>query len=188
MNQPLLIAVAALAVASPAFAQDSRDVEARDLFVAGKYPEALSLYSKLYGSTHHPTYLRNLGRCHQMMRQPDPAIVHFRAYLRDAKDLGAQERTEIEGYIREMQALRATQPSAQAPPPALAPPSVSTAPAYVAPSVSDAPAADTAPITRKWWFWGGLGAVVAGGVITAIVLSSGKGDRLPCPPNTICPP
>jgi hypothetical protein len=37
------------------------------------------------------------------------------------------------------------------------------------------PVADK-PIYKKWWFWGGLGAVAAGAVVTAIVISSQPED------------
>lgn len=32
------------------------------------------------------------------------------------------------------------------------------------------------PFYKKWWFWGTVGAVVVAGVVTAVVLSSGKGS------------
>jgi hypothetical protein len=32
------------------------------------------------------------------------------------------------------------------------------------------------PFYKKWWFWTGVGAVVAAGVVTAVALSSGKGS------------
>jgi tetratricopeptide (TPR) repeat protein len=167
------------ALGAPASAQEDRDVKARDLFLAGKYHDALDIYSRLEADTHHPTYLRNIGRCHQMMHQPDQAIFYFRAYLRDARDLSAQERTEIDGYISEMQAVRA----AQAPPAA----TMTLPPTLVTPaSVFSEPVADTTPITRKWWFWTALGALVAGGVITALVVGGNSG-RLPCPAETQCP-
>jgi hypothetical protein len=171
--------LAALVATGAARAQDSRDVEARDLFVAGKYSQALQIYQDLYTRSRHSTYLRNMARCHQMLRQPDPAISHFRAYLREARDLTAQERAEIEGYIAEMQGLRAVQASAS--PPTGPPPPAGTLHATSS-------RGESAAVTRKWWFWTGLGALVAGGVITAIALSGGKGNRPPCPADTLCPP
>jgi hypothetical protein len=44
---------------------------------------------------------------------------------------------------------------------------------------------DATPITKRWWFWTGIGAVVAAGVVTAIVLSSGHSAVIPpCPTST----
>ena len=178
---PLVAALALLA--APAAAQEDRDVQARDLFVAGKYDQALDMYRALHQSTGHPTYLRNIGRCHQMMRQPAPAIASFRAYLREARPLEAAERREIEGYIAEMEALSAPPPASLAVPPAQAPP----APPGVA--LVEPRGAAAEPVTRKWWFWTGVGALVAGAVVTALVIGGSQGsNRPPCPAGAICPP
>jgi len=41
-------------------------------------------------------------------------------------------------------------------------------------ATSTAPkSAGQAPVYKRWWFWTAIGAVVAGGVVTAVVLSSG---------------
>jgi hypothetical protein len=49
-----------------------------------------------------------------------------------------------------------------------------------------APADD--PLLYRWWFWAGIGAVVAGGVATAIVLSGGNAgsERPNCPARVMC--
>jgi hypothetical protein len=176
----LLAVLATLTVGDRAVAQDPHDVEARDLFLAGKYDEALAAYRELHTRTRHPTYLRNIGRCHQMLRQPDPAIASFRAYLREARDVAAEERGEIEGYIAQMQQLRAAQAAAASPTP--------TPPAAVV-ATGSPPREERRPLTRQWWFWTGLGVLVVGGVATAVALSSGHETiRPPCPGDTICPP
>lgn len=37
------------------------------------------------------------------------------------------------------------------------------------------PLEESVPVTKKWWFWTGLGAVVVGGIATAIALTTEKG-------------
>jgi tetratricopeptide (TPR) repeat protein len=123
----------ALAVPAPLLAQtlvaqkqDERDVKARELFGIGKYAEALDLFGKLYADTSHPTYLRNVGRCYQNLGRPDEAIASFREYLRQVKNLSADQRAVVDGYIHEMEDLKKhqTEKSAAAeaaPAPALAP-------------------------------------------------------------------
>jgi hypothetical protein len=161
-------------------AAGSAGMQARDLFQAQRYADALAIYQRLHTETHHPTYLRNIGRCHQMMRQPAPAIDAFRAYLRDARDLGQGERTEIEGYIAEMQRLEV---SAQPPPAAAAPALVVDAGAAAAPG---RPAEE--PLYRRWWFWTGIGVLaVTAGIVAVAAASSGQ-ERLPCPQGAVCPP
>ena len=184
-----LPAIAAPAATSgPAAMPDRPDLQAANLFQSGRYADALAIYQRLYAETHHPTYLRNIGRCHQMLRQPQPAIENFRAYLRDARNLEPAEHTEIEGYIAEMQRLEVgAAPAASAAPPArpVAPASRPTA-TVSAPSAAVA-SSGSGGITHKWWFWTGLGVLVAAGVITAVAASGGK-ERLPCPSGAVCPP
>ena len=85
------------------------EFQAREAFAAGRYDEALNRFAKLYAQTLHPVYLRNIGRCHQKMREPEKAIDAFQDYLAKGKNIPADERAEIEGYIKEMQALAAQQ-------------------------------------------------------------------------------
>jgi tetratricopeptide (TPR) repeat protein len=167
------------ATGGPAAMPDRPDLQAANRFQSGKYADALAIYQRLYAETHHPTYLRNIGRCHQMLRQPRPAIENFRAYLRDARSLDAAEHTEIDGYIAEMQRLEV---GAAVTPAAIAGP---TATVY-APSAAVA-SSGSGGVTHKWWFWTGLGVLVAAGVITAVAASGGK-ERLPCPGGAVCPP
>jgi tetratricopeptide (TPR) repeat protein len=91
--------------------QDEREVRARELFGFGKYAEALLIYGKLYAERAHPTYLRNMGRCYQNMGEADKAIGSFREYLRQARNLAPNERAIVEGYIREMEEMKARQAS-----------------------------------------------------------------------------
>jgi len=179
------------------------ELKAREAFAAGRYEDALNLFAKLYAETLHPVYLRNIGRCHQKLRQPDQAIDKFNEYLSKEKKISADERKEIDGYIKEMEALRDEQARQKAPPPPANPPPPVTPlnpppPTYVnnappptnttsATLVSQPAPAEEAPIYKKWWFWTGIGVVVAGGVVAAILLSSGGTTRpdcpIPSPPN-----
>src|SRR4029079_4884384 len=141
------------------------------------YDEALQTFAKLYAETLHPVYLRNIGRCHQKMREPQKAIDAFKDYLAKSPKTGKdkvtpEERTEIEGYIKEMEALRDEQaraatpvtpvtpvqpinqptnpatPSANPLPPPPPPPETLAAPP---------PQAESHPIYTKWWFWTAVG-------------------------------
>ena len=179
-------------------ADRATELKAREAFASGRYDDALNLFAKLYAETLHPVYLRNIGRCHQKLRQPEKAIDKFNEYLAKEKKLPADERKEIEGYVKEMEALREEQARQAAPPPANPPPPVTPvnplppppANAYNAPPptttssatlISQAPPQqEEAPVYKKWWFWTGVGVVVAGGVVAAILLSSGGTTRPPC--------
>ena len=163
------------------------DEQARELFRSQRYEEALAIYQRLRAETRHPTYLRNIGRCHQMMRHPAPAIAAFETYLRDAPTLDAAERAEIEGYIAEMRRLELNAP----PPPAssgataAASPSSANAPPTVAAATASSPDGGSS-IARKWWFWAGVASLVVATGIIVVIASSGE-DRLPCPGGAVCP-
>jgi hypothetical protein len=196
-------------------ADDRRELEARALFAKGEYAQALDLFAKLFAEKVDPIYLRHIGRCYQQLRQPEKAIDAFREYLRRAH-VKPREREEVEGFIRDMQALQATQPAAPPTEPApvradtapsktaettpatTSPPVLTTPPAAATPATDGGPSAliatngaQPAPandsLTHRWWFWAGIGAVVVGGVATAIVLSSGGGSEKPtCPSGVMC--
>lgn len=195
-----LVLAVALA-AGEAAADRATEMKAREAFAAGRYEDALGLFARLYAETLHPVYLRNIGRCHQKVRQPDKAIDKFREYLAKEKKISAEERTEIDGYIKEMETLRDEQarPAATPPPPAVQPivtpnpnpnpyppppPTNTTSATLVA---QPQPVEAGSPIYKKWWFWTGIGVVVAGGVIAAVALSSGGVDRPSCPTDVVCP-
>ena len=68
--------------------------------------------------------------------------------------------------------------------PALAPSAAPSAPAATAPSATPLALIDTSakeadqpsPFYRRWPFWSAVGAVVAAGVVTGIILSGGSGE------------
>src|SRR4030095_16908553 len=99
----------AAAPSAPTATSRQKEMQARKAFAAGEWKEALALFADLYAETLHPVYLRNIGRCHQKLRDPDRAIDAFRDYLAKNKKVSADERTEIEGYIKEMEALKEAQ-------------------------------------------------------------------------------
>src|SRR5262245_27877341 len=191
----LLGVVMAVVLASgEALADRATELKAREAFAAGRYEDALGLFAKLYAEKLHPVYLRNIGRCHQKMRQPQKAIDAFRDYIAKTKKMSADERKEIEGYIREMEALRDEQAAAQKPPTSPPPESVPPTPVPAAPppayppsapppavslTTTAPPPAASPPFYTRWWFWTAVGVVVVGGAVAAIALSGGT-DRPPC--------
>jgi hypothetical protein len=200
----LVIALSLTLAAGEARAADHQvnqmEMTARESFAAGRYAEALESFAKLYAQTLDPVYLRNIGRCHQKMREPDKAIDAFHDYLAKTKSgkqkISADEREEIQGYIKEMEALRDEQAKAAAATPvpvpvtpipsapvpvaspapvlALAPNPTDTQPAATLTATAPPPANESHPFFTRWWFWTIVGVAVAGGVVGAIVLSGGK--------------
>ncbi len=195
----LTIAVVLVALAFPAAAnaagEEGAELKARTHFAAGEYKEALEIYARLYAETMHPTYLRNIARCHQNLGNADKAISSFREYLRKAHDLTPDQRKEIEGYIAEMEQLKQSRAAAPtgppptaaspptAPPPPAAPPPAAPPPEEGAPALVGPPTVtasgttndDGGPFYTRVWFWGVVAGVVAAGVITGVLVSRDGG-------------
>src|SRR4029078_5337967 len=197
MPIPIVATPVAHAAAKP---DNAVEMKAREAFAAGRYEEALELFAKLYAQTLHPLFLRNIARCHQKLRQPEKAIDQFREYLAKEKKISAEERKEIEGYIKEMEALRDEQarqgtppPPANPPPPLVTPINNPPPPTYYPPPppttsgmlvAQPPPPQAEAPIHPKWGVWAGIGALVATGVVAAILLSGGT-QRPDCPASAL---
>jgi hypothetical protein len=170
-------------------AADEREIQAREDFAAGRYQIALEIFARLYAETLHPNYLRNIGRCYQNLGDPDRAITSFRDYLHKGKNISADERAEVEGYIKDMEELkraRAAGAAGAAKPPTVSPPTASSPtvspptaslPAAPPPAVEPAPRAtvdltrtappapeESSPVYERWWFWAAVVGVVGAGV------------------------
>jgi tetratricopeptide (TPR) repeat protein len=169
-----LVLLVAFVSPLPAAAEDGAELKARTHFAASEYKEALAIYARLYAETLHPTYLRNIGRCHQNLGDPDKAISSFREYLRKAKDLPTDQRAEIEGYIAEMEQLKQSRAAAAAPKATAPPPAAESGPVLLGPpTVTErAPpdAAEPGPFYTRLWFWGVVAGVAAAGVTAALLL------------------
>jgi tetratricopeptide (TPR) repeat protein len=194
-----------LLLGGAAQADRAKEMKARESFAAGRYDEALELFARLYAETLHPVYLRNIGRCHQKMRQPQMAIDAFQDYIAKSKKLPGDERREIEGYIKEMETLRDAQARTTqavplpapvpAPPPVVAPPvpvaltaptprpAGGTPPSLVA-TAPPPSRSDSSPVYARWWFWTAIGVVAAGAVAAALLLPGGT-LKPTCPAETL---
>jgi tetratricopeptide (TPR) repeat protein len=147
---------------------DKREREARADFAAGRYQKAVDTFAQLFADTGDPLYLRNIGRCYQKMKRPQEAIDSFQEYLLKGKNLSASERQEIEGFIKEMQALKASEapppPPVLTPPPPVAPPPAAAAmPPPVEPLAPMPPSAPPSTSDGRSWRIAGI-ATAAGGV------------------------
>jgi tetratricopeptide (TPR) repeat protein len=175
----LTVVLLLLTLASPAAGDEGAELKARTHFAAGEYKEALEIYARLYAESMHPTYLRNIARCHQNLGNPDKAISSFREYLRKARDLAPDQRAEIEGYIAEMEQLKQSKAAAPATaPPPTAPPPAESSPALVGPPTVTASGTrddDGGGFYTRWWFWTIVAGVAIGGIATTFLLTRDSG-------------
>jgi len=159
--------------------------EATRLYKAGQYEEAAKLFAQL--TVDHPDmpiFERSLGACFYYLHRPEPALSNLRNYLRDRKDVPADDKEVVDHWIGEMERLEAQNKAAAAPAKdatsavgtALGPhPTAGLAasgdkPAGVDLSAQPDSNAGKPPIYKTWWLWTGAAAVVTAGVVTAVLL------------------
>lgn len=188
------VLVVATLVAAPARAADKLEAKERKARVecaAGDYAEGVRLLAELWVATGDATFLYNQGRCYEQSGQNNLAVSRFREYLRKAPALPAEDVQAVNRRIDELQRQAA---SRAAPAPTVinlvsptAPPVPAPAPspaasvdrsAELVSSPQPAPASDS-PVYARWWFWTGVGAVVVGGVVTAVLLAGHSGQKSP---------
>jgi hypothetical protein len=96
------------ALAATVTAKDSAKVkQARQVYKEGLYEDAAKIFSSL--SVEYPdklAFTRNLGACYYHLRRPEPAISNLREYLNRGGDITKDDRSEVEGWISEMEKLR----------------------------------------------------------------------------------
>lgn len=155
-------------------------------FKAGAFDEALAEYQAGYDAKPLPGFLINIAQCQRRLGDLKTARATYQKFVMVAPDspLVPQVRSmiaEIDGLLANLEQSKPTAPAEDdakpdepAPPPAPTPaPALAAAPAPVLIASTPAPAPPPEPPRRRWWLWGALGAVVVGGAVTAVVLSTG---------------
>ena len=207
----LAVAVVLLAGQSAMGASvESRERAAKKACLLGDVDKGAEILADIYVSTNDPTYIYNQGRCFEQNGMNDRAVLRFKEYLRKAKGLSQADSDAVLKKIDELQgaagqhgAQPAPAPTAQpsaapAPRPSAtlataAPPEVvATAPDPLGISQSAPPPEPQAspPVYKRWWFWTGVGALVAGGVVTGVLVLSRKSapTRSTCDEGVKCAP
>lgn len=145
-------------------------------FKEGRYEDALTAFQQGYELSHRARFLLNVAHTQRKLGQMREALATYKRFLlTDPKpadrSLAEQMVKEVDALLAEEDALKATSgpplPSAADAPPAFqaAPPVVMHADASAAPAPP--------PLVQRWYFWAGLGALVAAGVVVGVALSGG---------------
>jgi tetratricopeptide (TPR) repeat protein len=186
----VLAALAVLAGSSARAATPEAEKEARARFQAGEthfqagaFDEALAEYQKGYAAKPLPGFLVNIAQCQRRLGDLKGARATYQKFVLVAPDspLVPNVRSmmaEIDNLLeKEAEKPAADGDAAAKPEPAVAPaaPAVTAAPVLVA---TPAPAPAPEPTHHRWWLWGAIGAVVVGGAVAAIALSTGGTDTI----------
>lgn len=164
------------------------DAVARGLFQAGKaayeagkYEDALGFFEQAHARSGRPQLLFNIGQAADRLRRDEKTLEVFRAYLTQVPD--APNRIEVEARIRQLElwVVERNKDVAPVAPIAVAPTPAETAEKGAAttpddPAFTAAEPEQSEPVTSKWWFWTGIGAVVVGGTAAALAVALG-GDE-----------
>ncbi|MBN2575787.1 MAG: tetratricopeptide repeat protein [Deltaproteobacteria bacterium] len=180
--------VAGLATAGPVEDEARAHVKmATAAFNLGQYDEALAEYETAYRLVPDPALLYNIGQAHRLAGNADKAIIAYKSYLRTAP-ADAPNREQVQRHLEQLEAVTWTPGPAPKATAASVPAAKNLAPRAEPPafpaidlSAMASPASEppaSAPIYKRWWFWTAAGAVVIGGVTTAILLSRGQEDPI----------
>lgn len=134
----------------------------------GYYDKAASLYEEAYRLLPDPALLYNVGQAYRMAGQRDKALNAYKSYLRTSAP-EAPNRDFARKRIEELEAAGAAPASALTRPVQLQPTDMPVGPPTL---VGSPTAAHDQPRSRRWWLWGAVGALVVGGVATAVILAS----------------
>jgi tetratricopeptide (TPR) repeat protein len=167
-------------------------------FNLGKFPEALRDYQAAYEAKPLPGFLFNIAQCYRHMGNYERARFFYRRYL--ALDPKTPNRRLVTDLITEVTQKMDSPPTpgaaaaaSEATTPAPAVPTTAAEPAALAltptaagsamatatpPSlmadpnmVTTTPGPTSRPVYKRWWFWTGIAAVVAGGVVATVLLT-----------------
>jgi tetratricopeptide (TPR) repeat protein len=147
----------------------------------GQFEEAISEFRKGYEQKGDPVFLLNIGEAYRQLGAHEKALFFYRRYLSAMPS--APNRAEIDEKIAALQQLVDAQERARSPAPPQPPaprlsdgPALSAAPAE---SVATHPAPPPGPFWQRWWFWAGVGGVVAGGIAIGLLVTSAKQTKPP---------
>ena len=121
--------------------------QAQQFYKEGHYEDAAKIFTELsVDYPDKPAFTRNLGACYYYLHRPEPAISNLREYLDRGKNITEKDRTEVDGWIAEMEKLRdQTAAAANAAPAVVAAPVPVAAPATAGAIDSNQPPVAMAP-------------------------------------------
>ena len=166
--QLILLSAGTAHAATPRERRASRAAfeQAQKHYAAERYAEALDGYSEAHRLMPMPAFIFNMAQCQRLMGKHEEALALYERFLEEEPK--AANREMVEGFIQDM----ATAIAAAAPPPPVLTPAPTVSESDELAALQTPPPGDVRPIHEQWWFWTGVGAVVVGGVVTGVALSS----------------
>jgi tetratricopeptide (TPR) repeat protein len=195
---PIVLLAASLVGSAQADAPSAEDLARRHhdrgttFYNLGQFEEAIGEYRKGYEQKADPVFLYNIAQAYRQLGQLDKALFFYRRYLSTAPV--GPNRPQVVERIGALEQLIDAQERARSPaPPEPLSGTVAAAPAALPPSLSAppprppdsalasgaAPPPARPPLWHRWWFWAGIGTLVAGGLAVGLIVSSAKSSQSP---------
>ena len=149
------------------------------LYDEGHFEAAIAEYRKGYEQKADPVFLLKIGEAYGQLGSHDKELFFYRRYL--AASPNAADRGQIEERIAALERTSGAATPARAlavPAPAVAP---ATPPALDLTSRPPPAAEAQGPLWHRWWFWAGIGVLVAGGIAVGLLVSTSNKTS---PPGT----
>ncbi len=174
----------ASALAEPAQARSAEDrakecfTRGQEHFTAGRYGDAIREYEAGYQLSRLPGFLLNIAHSYRRQGDFDNARTYYKRFL--LMDPTSQSRADVEAVLVELDEVRPGQVSPPAEPVRLTPsPPTPAGPAPLLVENSPPASEEPRPILTRWYFWAGVGLVVAAGVTATLLLSARGGGAPP---------
>jgi hypothetical protein len=175
---------------SPALAQSraARLIsDAKAHYLRNEFREALTRFEQALELDRRPSTILNIAQCHRQIGNLVQALSHLKLYRQEwaAQNPGKPSpyADEVESLIKRISdQLKQQAPKPQPKPvaPATAPAAATqAAPTAIVTATQPAPAPRRTPLYKRWWLWTIVGAVVVGGVVTAVALTTGGDSWTP---------
>jgi hypothetical protein len=180
---------------------EGKERAAKKACLVGDVDKGAEILADLYVDTNDATYIYNSGRCFEQNGKNDQAVLRFKEYLRKAKNLKKEDRDATLKKIDDLQDAADKHEKHAAPTPSSEPTAHSSAASVSTPSFtmaspppgqeasttdplgisqsSSPEPEESPPVYKRWWFWTGVGAVVAGGVVAGVLLSRKSAPQSP---------
>lgn len=175
----------------------------KQAFDEGRYERALKYFKDAYELSGRAALQYNIGSVLDRLRRDREAVEAYKSYLAQTPD--ATNRAVVEERIQIIEGALARAEPPPAAPPEPVPPAAATAtpPEIAAPELAPiaaptpqqtaraaletqpssesgkgvAPETEPSkPITSRWWFWTGIGAVAVGAVVVGVAAAASSGS------------
>ena len=159
-------------------------LEGRKAFNVGDFKTAVGKFKEAYDLSNKPALLYNIAFAHDKAGNREQAIFFLERYLAEDKGAPQERQAQVTARIKTLKLEKAQADAARADAEARKAEAEARKAAAEQADRELALRASEKPLYKKWWLWTIVGAVVAGGIATGVVLGTAKKDAV-APPSKL---